>query len=400
MLPLCIAGAAYLLAIRELFLTHTFPRRVIVFGLVLAALWHIAFVLVPTGTDDDVRRYVWDGRIQRLGYDPYVVVPADPTNAALHTAETRGLNNPDLATSYPPGAELFFRAVTATHESTLALRLAFVLCDVGVALVLIDILRYSGRGAHWVLAYAWHPLLATEVAGSGHVDIVGVLLLAVSFAALMRGRRAVAAVSFSLAVTVKLLPIVLLPLYWRRLRIRDAVLGTMVFVLVYLPFVHGRLPVGSLGTYIQSFRFNGPVFTALERVAAPQIAAAFAVAIGVAVSVWFRAKHRQLAADSVAWPMAASLVCAPVVYPWYLLWVIPFTRSAATLPILIWTVSIIPTYMVWHHRTLGRAWGLPGWILLVEYGAVVVTAVIVVWRRTKREVAQQRTAHAAPPPSM
>ena len=90
----------------------------LVVGLGLAALWHIAFLSIPTGSDDDVRRYVWDGRMQRLGYNPYIVVPDDPAVAALHTAETRTLNHPDLPTPYPPGAELFFRAVTAIHEST------------------------------------------------------------------------------------------------------------------------------------------------------------------------------------------------------------------------------------------------------------------------------------------
>jgi uncharacterized membrane protein len=109
------------------------------------------------------------------------------------------------------GAELFFRAVTAIHESTFALKVAFVFCDFAIVLVLLDILRRSRQGMHWVLAYAWHPLLATEVAGSGHIDIVGVLLLLVSFAALGRHWRAVAAVAFGLAVAVKLLPIVLLP---------------------------------------------------------------------------------------------------------------------------------------------------------------------------------------------
>ena len=55
------------------------------------------------------------------------------------------------------------------------------------------------KASHWVLAYAWNPLLAVEVAGSGHVDIVGALLLLVSFAALGRRWRPVAAVAFGLA---------------------------------------------------------------------------------------------------------------------------------------------------------------------------------------------------------
>ena len=389
-IPLSVAGGAYLLAIREFFCTANFPKRVIVIGLVLAAVWHITFLGIPTGSDDDVRRYVWDGRMQRLGFNPYVVVPDDPAFAPLHTAETRALNNPDVPSPYPPGAELFFRAIAAIHESIFALRVAFVICDVAIVLVLLDVLRRTGHGAHWILAYAWHPLLATEVAGSGHIDIFGLLLLVVSFAALIRRWRAIAAVAFALAVAVKFLPILLLPLYCRRVRIRDALLAAIVFALLYLPFLnHGRIPIGSLGTYIQRFRFNDPVFAALQRVAAPQVVVGFAAFVGVVIAIWFRTKFQRWSADAVAWPMAASLLCAPVLYPWYLLWLLPFVRSVSTLPIIIWTVSIIPTYIVWHLRTLGRPWELPGWIVLLEYGSVAMTAAIILLRRSTRPVAPQ-----------
>ena len=140
MIPLAVAGIAYLLAIREFFSTPSFPRRVIVIGLVLAALWHIPFLLTPPGSDDDIHRYVWDGRVQRLGYNPYIVIPSDPALTALHTPETRTLNNPDVPSPYPAGAELFFRAVTAIHESVFALKVAFVVCDLAIVFVLLDIL--------------------------------------------------------------------------------------------------------------------------------------------------------------------------------------------------------------------------------------------------------------------
>src|SRR6202007_427886 len=106
--------------------------------------------------------------------------------------------------------------------------------------LLLDLLRLTRRPAHLVLAYAWNPLLAIEVAGSGHIDIVGALLLLVSAAALRRRWRATAAVGLALAVAVKLLPIVLLPLYWKRVRIRDAALAAAVVGLLYVPFLnHG-----------------------------------------------------------------------------------------------------------------------------------------------------------------
>jgi len=392
-IPLTVAGVAYLLAIRELLTAPEFPKRVIVFGLALSALWHFQFLRMPPGLDDDIHRYVWDGRVQRLGYNPYIVVPSDPALASLHTPETRTLNNPEVPSPYPAGAQLFFRAVTSIHESAFALKVAFVVCDLAIVFVLLDVLRCTRKGEHWVLAYAWHPLLAIEVAGSGHVDIVGVLLLLVSAAALLRRWRAIAALSFGLAVAVKFLPIVLLPLYWKRVRLRDTALAAIVVTLLYVPFLnHGRIPTGSLGTYVQRFRFNDPVFATLERVTAPQVVAGLAVLAGLLTAIWMRRKSAEGSAEAFAWPMAASLFCAPVVYPWYLLWMLPFLRSASTVPIMIWTLSIIPTYYVWHLRTVGRPWLVPGWIMMVEYGSVAIAAAIIALRRITRSAGLQCSA--------
>jgi alpha-1,6-mannosyltransferase len=396
MASLTLAGIAYLLAIREFFATPRFSRRVVVIGLVLAAVWHVLFLRLPPGADDDIHRYVWDGHVQRLGYNPYIVVPSDPAAKGLHTPETRDLNNPDLPSPYPAGAQLFFRAVTAIQESTFALKVAFVVCEFAIVFVLLDVLRCTGQGqrAHLVLAYAWNPLLAIEVAGSGHIDIVGALLLVVSAAALARRWRATAAVGLGLAIAVKLLPVVLLPLYWKRVRIRDAALAAAVVGLLYMPFLnHGRIPIGSLATYVQSFRFNGPVFAALDQVAPPQLLAGLAVLVGLVTATWLRNAAPEWSPNLFAWPMAASLLCAPVVYPWYLLWLLPFLGSASTLPIVIWTVSIIPTYVQWHLRALGRPWGsLPGWVMLLEYGCVAIAAAILALRRISRSSALQSPA--------
>ncbi len=384
---LVAAGILYLLAVREFFATPAFPRRVVVIGLALAALWHIEFLQVPPGVDDDIHRYLWDGRVQRFGFSPYILVPNDPALAALHTSETRNLNHPDLPSPYPAGAQLFFRAITSIHESILAFKVAFLICDIAIVFMLLDLLRRSRQEAHWVLVYAWNPLLATEVAGSGHIDIVGALLLLVSFAALLRRWRAIAALTFGLAVGVKFLPIVLVPLYWNRIRWRDGALSAAAFALPYIPFLkHGQMPIGSLGTYVHSFWFNDPVFATLTRIAPPELVAALAVVVGFLVAIWFRKRSEASSSDEFAWPMAASLLCAPVVYPWYLLWLLPFLRSRSALPMIIWTVSILPTYFVWHLPALGRPWIVPGWILLLEYGSVVVTAAVI-WLRRVRTLA-------------
>jgi hypothetical protein len=390
MASLTAAGIAYLLTIRELFTTPNFSRRVVVVGLVLAAVWHVEFLRLPPGTDDDIHRYVWDGRLQRLGYNPFLVVPSDPAFAALHTSETRTLNNPDLPSPYPAGAQLFFRAVTAIQESTFALKVAFVVCEFAIVLLLLDALRCTRRAAHLVLAFAWNPLLAIEVAGSGHIDIVGALLLMVSAAALVRRWRSTAAVALGLAIGVKFLPVVLLPIYWKRLRIRDAALAAAVVGILYVPFLnHGRIPIGSLGTYVHNFRFNGPVFAALDGVASPPLLVGLALLVGLVTATWLRIRHSapdwpgdQFAWEVFAGPMTATLLCAPAVFPWYLLWLLPFLTSASTLLSVIWTVSIIPVYVQWHLRTLGHPWGaLPVWVMVLEYGCVAIAAAIIFMRR-------------------
>jgi alpha-1,6-mannosyltransferase len=290
-----------------------------------------------------------------------------------------------------------------------------VVCEFAIVFVLLDVLRCTGQAAHLVLAFAWNPLLAVEVAGSGHIDIVGALLLVVSAAALVRRWRATAAIALGLAIAVKFLPVVLLPLYWKRVRVRDAALAAAVVGLLYVPFLnHGRIPIGSLGTYVQSFRFNGPVFAALAHVAPPQSLAGLAVLVGLATATWLRSRktstteptefhrgnvtvaplcnsapgvcpersRRVAQGGEFAWPMAASLLFAPAVFPWYLLWLLPFLTPASTVPIIVWTVSIIPVYVQWHLRALGRPWGaLPGWVMVVEYGCVAIAAAILALRR-------------------
>ena len=206
-----------------------------------------------------------------------------------------------------------------------------------------------------------------------------------SAAALERRWRTFAAVTFGLAVAVKFLPIVLAPLYWRRVRVRDGLLAVVIVGVLYVPFLRGGLvPTGSIGVFVERFRFNDPVFAEIERIVSPRIAAGFALLLGLLTAAVLRRRRDENAPQAFAWPMAASLLCAPVVYPWYLLWLLPFVRSVSTVPLIVWTISILPTFYVWHLRTLGGRWVVPGWIMLLEYGTVASAAAILEFRRLRR----------------
>jgi len=340
-------------------------NRVLALCLVLAAAWRVPLLLKPPTLSTDVYRYVWDGRIQRLGYDPYTVVPANSESQQLHTTETRLMNHPDVPTPYPAAAELFFRAVMTVSESALAMKSAIVLCDACLVAVLLRWLLACRRSRWWVLAYAWNPLVALEGSGNGHVDLLGALCLVLTAASLARGRRTAAAVAFALGVGVKFLPATQAPLLWRRIRLRDTALAVAVLAALYIPFLgHGRLPLGSLGDYRAHWRVNAPVYSVLERVFPTAGLVGVPVGLGFAAALWARRHFVLDSPEAWAWPVATTLLFAPTIYPWYLLWVTPFLFAPRTLPLAVWTVSSLSVY-----------WSLPDWTTtVVEYGPVLGVA--------------------------
>src|SRR4051812_1534848 len=256
--------------------------RLLITALLFAVAFRIPLAAPRVGADNDMVRYMYDGRIQRLGYNPYEVVPADPALAATHTEETLKMPSRRARTPYPAAAQLFFRLVVTIHESSRAMKWALVLCDLLTIAVLIAWLRATRRSPWLALVYAWNPLVILEVAHSGHIDALGALWIAISAWMLSTGRGMRAAAAFVLAVATKLLPIVLVPLYWKRIRVRDAAVAALVLAALYFPFRSaGLLPLGAVPNVVAFIRFNGPLFKALAAALTPQGGAAVAVLAGM-----------------------------------------------------------------------------------------------------------------------
>jgi len=393
---LALAAIGYFATLRQIANGLRPSGRALLACAALAVVWRVPLILAPPERGADVRRYVWDAHLVRAGLSPYRVIPADPAFAHLRTAENWPVNNPDVASPYPPGAQLFFLAATAVHESTRAIKAALLVCDALLAFVIWRRLRAVGGNPGWVLAYLWNPLVSLEVARHGHLDVVGALCLAFAVLALVRGRLLFGSIGFVLSLAVKPLPIVLLPLLFRRVSRWDVAAGVAVLAALYLPFWDGGgLPIGSLPQVVERFRFNGPIFTAAASVAGPVAATALAILVGLVVAALTRRRLSVAAPEAWAWPMAAALLCAPLIYPWYLVWLTPFLASAATMPLTIWTVSILSTYVVWQ-LPAGR-WAVPEWALLVEYGALLGAASWLLWRRKGARWAQEVSSSPVPP---
>ena len=362
--------------------------RELVVCLLLALICRLALLGGAPLLSDDAYRYVWDGRVQRYGLNPYEAVPDDPRLAAVHTDLTRRIDptSAALPTIYPPLAERFFFAVTAVHESVLAMAVAVVVCDALAALLVWRWLLVAGRNPWWVLAYAWHPLVLLEGAAGAHIDLVGTLLLVAAGYALSRRRSLLAAVALAGAFAVKFLPVVLLPLLWRRIRMREAATGVAVIALLYLPFVgtDWQLPVGSLGAYAAGWRFNGPLFRWLEPALGLTGVLVLAVAAGLSMAAVARRRMSRDAPEAWAWPIAVAVLLMPAIYPWYLVWLTPFLTTRGTWPLTVWTLASPLTYVVWTSQLAGTGWVLPGWVEPIEYG-LVLAAGVWAWRHRSRD---------------
>jgi hypothetical protein len=353
-------------------------RRLLVAALLLSVAFRVPLAAGWVGPRSDMVRYRWDGRVQTLGLNPFLVVPDQPAVAWTHTDETRQMPSIHDRTPYAAAAQLFFRAVVGVADSSRLMKAALVLCDLLTIVVLLAWLRDTNRSPWLALVYAWNPLVILEVAHSGHIDALGSLWIAVSAWMLSTNRGMRAAIAFVVAVAVKLLPIVLVPLYWKRIRVRDGVVAGLVLLGLYLPFASaGTLPLGAVPNVIEYVRFNGPAFKYLALLLSPKSAAAIAVLAGLAVAAWMRQRWPADEPAAWAWPMAVALAGAPVIYPWYLLYFTPFLFTRRALPLVVWTLSILPVYIVWElaYRH-GHRWRVPAAVMWVEYGVVLMVLMV------------------------
>ena len=359
-------------------------RRLLVAAFAIAAAMRIPMALAPVDAESDMVRYQWDGRVQLLGYSPYGVVPADPSMAHTHTDQTARMPSRRDRTPYPPAAQLFFRLVVLISDTTLAMKLALVACDLLTMTVLWRWLVATGRSEWLTVAYAWNPLVVFEIAHSGHIDALATLWIAAAAFWLTRRRTQLATLAFVFAIATKLVPIVLAPLFIGRVRKRDAVTGALCLTALYLPFSSGSdVPLGAVPDVVDRVRFNGPLFSGIAAMTFPRFAAGVAVAAGLTVALWARWRLPVTDPAAWAWPMAAAIAFAPVIYPWYLLCVTPFLFSIVTLPLTAWTVSALSVYKVWDLSRHGGRWITPVSVMAFEFGvlaAAVVVLAVLRWR--------------------
>jgi len=280
----------------------------ITFGL----LFRLSILPAQQIQEDDVYRYLWDGKVFSNNINPYQYSPSevhefkelriqDPETyyeiynerneieleklSALKWESPQSLkflervNHPGVPTIYPPMAQFVFRAVHSIQpDSIVAMRVAFLLFDALTMLFIVGILTQLGLNKNMSAVYFWCPLIIKETLNSTHLDIIGIAFLCGSIYFLVHHRHGVATFFLALGFLGKLYPAILFPLYFQSClessRNKEGnpwlapILNTLLFfgiiILGYLPFMGiGLQMFDGLKAYSLYWQSNDSIFSCL-----------------------------------------------------------------------------------------------------------------------------------------
>jgi hypothetical protein len=329
------------------------------------AIFMRALLLFAPPHSTDIYRYIWDGRVQADGINPYRYIPAGPALAHLRdSAIYENVNRKEYApTIYPPMAQAVFFLASRVSESVAMMKAAMLAFEALAIFALIELLRARRLPTVLVSLYALHPLAIWEIAGSGHVDIIAIACMLLALLAAEKGMRFASGAALAAGVLTKYFPLVLAPAIYRRWDWRMPAAFAATAFLLYVPYLSAGTKVfGFLGGYAgEELRAGDGLYIAalLKQFGfgAAALPVFFALATLTLVSIALRSGFRSdpgkpdlSGAFSAA--IAFTVFFSPH-YAWYFLWLVPFlcffprpsvfwlTLSATALYRLQWPLSLI-----------------------------------------------------------
>jgi alpha-1,6-mannosyltransferase len=322
--------------------------------------------------EDDMHRYLWDGKVASHGINPYLYPPSDFQLMHLRDSNWEGINYKDVPTIYPPLSQFIFRVFAEiAPNSTFALKSIFVLFDLGVITCLIFMLKFLNLPLSRVILYAWNPLVIKEFSNSGHLDVAAIFFVMLGCVFLMKGLKTFSAVSLGLAILVKIYPLILLPALIRHFRLKHFAIVGVVIILGYIPFVGAQeLLFDGLGTYARYWEFNDSGYVLLTGILkfltkSPDLIAKSLIIMGLlgfGLSQSRQAAHNDSSMLKVFfYIIGLLLIFSPTVDTWYITWIIPFLCFVPAKSWLILSGSCVFAYLFyWKNQDL---W----WIRVIEY---------------------------------
>ncbi len=334
--------------------------------------------------ENDYWRYLWDGRVLGHGVNPYLYAPTDSHLDFLSVDYRYKIGWMQVVTIYPPVSQFVFAlSHLIAPDSLLGLKIVLTLFEFGSGLLLIKILRKKGKNELLSMLYFFNPLVLKEVANTAHCEPIALFFLIAALLLFESQKMSSGWIALALASGAKLFPIVLVPLaigYDSRWK-KNSLFFLLTLFFLYLPFINaGQNLFGGASEYAKLWNFNGSFFSmadftlkhwmeyfSLTRFGPPfgikNFPAKMIFALSVSLGIFW--KFMQLRAlkktfnftKEALWVLGLLLLCSPVVFGWYVLWILPLACIEFNLPWLLFSYLVtlsytwfwsVPTYRFLH----------------------------------------------------
>lgn len=344
-------------------------------------LFRLTVLFYPPTASDDINRYIWDGKVQANGINPYKYAPADSSLGFLHSEDLPSkVNFPKMKSIYPPVAQvIFFLSYKLFGESYLGYKLFLFVFEILTIILLLFLLRLLRRPESFVGIYALCPLPVMQFMIDGHVDGLGIPLLILSIILFFRRKKFWFLLVLGLSISTKLISGMILPYtayelerrIWKR--ILACIIVLLFFALTYVPYLTGGVfPFEALMTFTTNWTFNGSAFSVFFDILGDnQKARLISAALFIIAGIYIFFKHKGVM-EKMYMIFFAFFLLSPTVHPWYLTWL------TALLPlsfrwsgVLFVALVSLANYVVIGYK-LNGVWEMPVFILLAEYMPVYV----------------------------
>jgi type IV secretory pathway VirB2 component (pilin) len=279
------------------------------------------------------------------------------------------INHPDHAAIYPPGAQLVMAGLAKISPSVLFFKSMFALADLGVLYLLLRINTgfHRYRTTAW---YAWSPAVVWAFAGAGHFDSLMLLAMVGAIWALYRSDpldrqppawswSIISAVLLGVSISIKVIPLFLVPVWLLMLRRRSAVLILTLLIPWSLAYVFGGpgVVLDSLRKFAESTRFNDLLWWVFEGVRGQaewnnKLYTSVLGIVSIGLAVLFRRQWRR----AMLWVLGAMLILSPVLHPWYVVWILPVACWRQCYPWFILALSSLSALLVWEAGPFWQPW--------------------------------------------
>ena len=346
--------------------------------LLFALLFRLFLVPVEPSLSSDIYRYIWDGRVQVAGINPYLYPPADKHLAPLRDQEIYPyINRKEARTVYPAGAQILFRTLyQAGLHSPAALKAAALAAEAFIFLLLFLILKERRLPQNWIVIYAWNPLIVYELFYSGHLESFMLPPLMGFVYLFLRGRLRTAGALLGLAASIKLLPALLLVVVPPGKRLKILLPFLVAFASTYLPYAEaGKKVLGFLPSYFSDpYEIFNPGLPQIALLGAAKLFTLPSTSIRfvlffcfLAFLILFIRRTKEHTDDLVTKCYIVLsgyiLLIYPALHPWYLSVLVPFLCVVPSRAWLYLSLVLPLSYL----KYLAPDGAMPAWVSLAQF---------------------------------